>query len=274
MEYKDIFHLIEEFCQTTHGSTDYGKDLTYVVGENNSQFAPLTYILKKFPQIQGIPDLNRMGFCYNSCDFVDSSPFPDWYEKQFSKKLPIPIQKKSTFLYYPNNDAIIDALSLIGKKYEVLKDQNILINSKNMPIQFGEWISKGIFGLRQEKSTSQRGFDFFKEDKRVEVKVHWTDLSSPKGVKIKRSLVELCDWCIIVYLAQNFCIRDICYLDSDFVLRKFNEKGHTIFLKDADVSNYFFSKSNKHYDKVVNMDLLKMYSTPNFMKKIESLLVK
>ena len=63
------------------------------------------------------------------------------------------------------------------------------------------------------------------DGKRIEVKVHWNDQSSPKGVKIKKSLVELSDYCVIIYLAANLMIREICFLDSEFVLRKFADKG-------------------------------------------------
>ena len=49
---------------------------------------------------------------------------------------------------------------------------------------------------------------------------------------------------------MNFKIREICILDSDFIIRKISGKGHTIFLKDVDIAQYFFSKSSKHIGKV------------------------
>jgi hypothetical protein len=144
------------------------------------------------------------------------------------------------------------------------------VNGKNLPVQLGEWYAKIIFGLHQVKSSSQRGFDFKTEGgKTVEVRVHWHDMTSPKGVKVKKSLIELSDYCIIMYVSKNFTIRDILFLDSEFVLRKFDAKGHTIFLKDQDVHNYFFSKSDKHYDKVANKMALLQFATPNLAMKIE-----
>jgi hypothetical protein len=103
----------------------------------------------------------------------------------------------------------------------------------------------------------------------VEVKVHWHDSTSPKGVKIKKSLAELSDYCIIMYVAKNFTIRDILFLDSEFILRKFDTKGHTIFLKDQDVASYFFSKSDKHFDKVVNKTALLKFASPTLALKLE-----
>jgi len=50
-----------------------------------------------------------------------------------------------------------------------------------------------------------------------------------------------------MYVSKNFMIREMLLLDSDFVMRKFAAKGHTIFLKDSDIASYFFSRSNKHY---------------------------
>ena len=80
--------------------------------------------------------------------------------------------------------------------------------------------------------------------------------------------MELSDHCILIYIARNFMIREICFLDSSFILRKFGGKGHTIFLKDSDVSQYFFSKSDKHYAKVVNTSALLKYSNPTLAMKL------
>ncbi|MEX0797950.1 MAG: hypothetical protein WD025_00805, partial [Bacteriovoracaceae bacterium] len=138
-----------------------------------------------------------------------------------------------------------------------------------------EWYAKSIFGLQQRKSASQRGFDFYMEgDKKTEVQVHWQDITSPKGVKLKKSLVEMSDYVVIMYIAKNFMIRDILLLDSSFVIRKFGGKGHTLFLKDQDVSGYFFSKSDKHYSKIVNKTALLKFATPKFAMKIDEKMSK
>ena len=49
----------------------------------------------------------------------------------------------------------------MSKCYEEFR-KRILKNRKKLPVQLGEWLTKSIFGLRQEKTSSQRGFDFLK----------------------------------------------------------------------------------------------------------------
>jgi hypothetical protein len=176
--------------------------------------------------------------------------------------------KKVLLFYLPDNKAIFDAIETVNNCYQTLRSQHIILNNKNLPVQIGEWYCKFIFGLQQRKSTSQRGFDCYLGDKRVEIRVEWGDHTSPKGVKIRKSMVTLSDYSIMIYIANNFMIREICFLDSDFIMRKFSGKGHTIFLKDTDVTQYFFSNSSKHLDKVVNSSALLKYSTPNFAMKL------
>jgi hypothetical protein len=167
-----------------------------------------------------------------------------------------------------DNKAIFSAIEKVNDAYTVLRDQQILLNGKNLPVQLGEWYARVIFGLYQKKSASQKGFDFKFNDKTVEVKVHWADSSSPKGVKLKRSMVSLSEYCIMIYMAKNLMIREICLLDSQFILRKYGARAQTIFLKDSDISDYFFSKSKKHDDKVVNPMALLKYSSPTFAVKM------
>jgi PBP1b-binding outer membrane lipoprotein LpoB len=81
-------------------------------------------------------------------------------------------------------------------------------------------------------------------------------------------MIELSEFCIIIYIARNFMIRELCFLDSDFIKRKFSGKGHVVFLKEVDISDYFFSKSEKHIDKVVNSSALLKYSSPTLAMKL------
>ena len=179
-------------------------------------------------------------------------------------------KKNINIVHYPDSKKIFEAVEIVNQVYQILKDHKVLVNGKNLPIQLGEWYAKTILGLHQKKSSSQRGFDFYTNDlKKVEVKTHWQDATSPKGVKLKKSLVELSDYTVIMYIAKNFMIRDILLLDSDFVIRKFAGKGHTIFLKDGDISSYFFSRSDKHYSKIVNMSALLKFSSPKLAMKID-----
>lgn len=268
MNTQQLFKEIEAFSSTSHGSTDYHKEKVFVQGQNPEHFAPLSYLAKKLDFIDGTQSLSAEGFVFDSYDLFGSNEFQKWFEFQFSRKLTSSLSKEVSLLHLPDNKSIFNAIEQVHSGYKVLKESQILLNGKNLPVQLGEWYAKSIFGLKQNKSPSQRGFDFYIDGKRVEVKVHWADSSSPKGVKLRKSLLELSHFCIIMYISRNFMIREICFLDSDFILRKFATKGHTIFLKDSDVLTYFFSKSNKHVDKVANKSALLKYAAPAFAMNI------
>lgn len=268
MNIDELNREIAEFNKSTHGSTDYYKDELFLKGEREGEFAPLSFISKNLSQDITRETLAKLGHVFDSFTFYSLSTFKTWFEKQFSRKLLSKISKNIIIAHIPNNKVIIDAVTSINDSYELLRKEHILMNGKNLPVQLGEWYGKCIFGLNQIKSTSQRGFDFFLCNDRVEIKVHWSDQSSPKGVKLKKSLIGLSKYTIIIYLARNFMIREICFLDSEFVQRKFSGKGHTMFLKDPDISSYFFSQSDKHVDKVVNSTALLKFANPNFAMKI------
>ncbi|MDD4973227.1 MAG: hypothetical protein PHY93_02700 [Bacteriovorax sp.] len=269
MEINKLNEEIKLFTSTTHGSSDYDKDEFFVMSESRMEFAPLKYIQKRVPEYKDINSLLRIGFVYDSLELSNNENFQIWYEKQFSKKLLRRDARKISIVYVPNNKLILDQIGLVNRSYEILAHEQILLNNKNLPTQLGEWYAKCIFGLKQVKSTSQRGFDFVMGDgKRVEIQVEWSDVSSPKGVKIKKTLVDLSDYCVIIYVAKNFMIREVCFLDSEYVSRKFSSKGHTIFLKDSDVSSYFFSKSSKHFDKIINPITFLKYASPSLAMKL------
>ncbi len=263
-----IVELIKKFSETTHGSSSYDKDSCYVMGESY-EFAPFSYLSKKLPAMENIEQLFKIGYIYSSYNFVEVSSFSEWFEQQFSKKLTLKASKKISILYIPDQITIFNSVEQINRGYDRLREEFILLNSKNLPVQLGEWYAKCIFGLVQIKSSSQRSFDFMKQGKTIEVKVHWADKSSPKGVKLKKSAVEISNWVVIMYIAQNLMIRDICFLDSEFIKRKFFSKGHTMFLKDIDVHSYFFSKSCKHFDKISNRSALMRFASPNLAMKLD-----
>lgn len=265
-----VYELAQKFSGSSHGSSDYDKDSIFVRGSTDKEYVPLTFLQKELPELDHIDRLKTEGFVFSSYDFLEINEFDGWYQAQFNKRLSSKLMKNIGILHLPDQKAIFDTVEVVHQTFQILKDHRVLMNGKNLPIQLGEWYSKIIFGLHQIKSSSQRGFDFkTSEGKTVEVKVHWHDLTSPKGVKIKKSLAELSDYCIIMYVAKNFTIRDILLLDSEFILRKFDTKGHTIFLKDQDVSGYFFSKSDKHYDKVINKTALLKFASPTLAMKLE-----
>ena len=266
---KEIFERIEEFCQNPRGSSNYGQDGVYVKGKAKGSYAPFTFLQKRIPSLQNFDTLLRAGFIFSSYDVSENSSFSDWYKARFAKNLPRVLRKKVLLLYIPDHQSIFKTIGMLCRCYQTLRDHQIVTNNKNLPVQIGEWYAKNILGLRQVRSSSQRGFDFFINDKHVEVKVHWGDRSSLKGVKIRKSLVKLSDFLVIIYVAKDFTIRDLCFLDSEFIERKFLSKGHTIFLKDQDVFQYFFSNSSRHFDKVINKESLMKFANPIFAMKLD-----
>ncbi|MCK5883398.1 MAG: hypothetical protein KAG61_06900 [Bacteriovoracaceae bacterium] len=265
---RQLVRLIAEFSDDTHGRNDYDQENVFVKGEGDLEFAPLQFIKKNLPEIENEGDLVSKGLVVDAHDVLADGHFKRWYEIQFGRKFSRKRAREVLIVHRPNNKSIFDALEQINKSYDILRHEKILMNSKNLPIQLGEWYSKTIFGMRQLRTSSQRGFDFFIDDKIVEVTVDWGNASSPKGTKIKKSLVELSDYCVMIFVAENFMIREICFLDSDFVLRKFSGKGHTLFLKDSDIAPYFFSNSGRHLNKVKNKSALMRYSSPMLAMKL------
>lgn len=265
-----IDQISEEFSSANHGSSDYWKDTVYVIGVKEDDFIPISYLYKKLENVSELKDLQNLGYSVSSLNYLGLESFDTWYHKTFNRKLTQKLKKTLDIVHYPDANKIYDAVEIVDQVYKILMDHKVLVNGKNLPIQLGEWYAKTTLGLYQRKSSSQRGFDFYTfDDKKVEVTTHWHDETSPKGVKLKRSLVEMSDYTVIMYVAKNFTIREILLLDSDFVIRKFAAKGHTIFLKDSDISSYFFSRSNKHYDKIVNRSMLMKFATPKLAIKID-----
>lgn len=259
-----------EFSGASHGSSEYWKDKIFVRGISDEEFVPLTFLVKKETSVENLKKLQENGYVFSSLNYLELPRFDKWYQARFNKKLAAKQRKSIGIVHYPDTTKIFEAVEIVNQVYSILKNYKVLVNGKNLPIQLGEWYAKSIFGLKQVKSTSQRGFDFYSEDdKKVEVKVHWHDITSLKGVKLKKSLIEMSDLTIIMYVSKNFMIRDILLLDSDFVIRKFAGKGHTIFLKDSDVSTYFFSKSSKHYDRITNKKALLQFTTPALAMKLD-----
>jgi hypothetical protein len=268
MNVEDLNQKISEFSQENQGSSVYFKEEYFVQGETTEEFAPFSFLIKKVENINNPHDLLKEGYIYQSYDFFGNVEFEKWYEKKFARNIKVSNTRKLTILKIPNNRSIFQSIEDISKAFSNLRQQKILLNGKNLPVQLGEWYARCIFGLYQKKSASQRGFDFLLNDKIVEVKVHWADFSSPKGVNIRRSLIQLSQYCIIIYVSHNLMIREICFLDSDYIIRKLGGKGHTIFLKDSQISSYFFSHSTRHKDKIANPTALLKFATPTFALKL------
>ena len=266
-----IFAIAKEFSGISHGSSSYDSEVLFVMGEHESEFVPLSYIIKKMITITTMRDLQINGFMFSSASFLDLESFNEWYKKQFGKKFTQKHYSQMGILHFPHEQKILSIVDEVSKCYGALKAEHVINNGKNLPVQLAEWYAKLIFGLQQVKSTSQRGFDFYSDDgRKIEVMVDWNDRSSPKGAKLKKALVEISDCCIIIYINSMFLIRDILFLDSEFIMRKYSDKGHTIFLKDSVVSEYFFSVSSKHHDKIISKNTLLNFSAPALKAKLEA----
>ena len=249
-------------------NASYARERTFVQGNEPGRYAPLKFLSKKIDDLGGVDGLLRAGMVYDSlAPFLDGA-FTDWYQDHFSQKPTPKVLRNISVLHEPNVKLMVDSIDMVNKSYSILRREHIVTNGKNLPVQLGEWYAKSIFGLEQRKSTSQRGFDFFLKDSKVEVKVHWSERPLVKGLKVRKSLVDLSEYTIIVYLAKDLKIKEICFFDSGFIMRKFADKGHTIFLKDEDISHYFFSRSSKHIDKVVNRSLLVRFSSSHFAMQL------
>ncbi len=262
--------IARDFSSKSQGNSDCWKETVFVVGENDEEFIPYATISKKIDTIKSTTDLQAVGYAVSSLTYLEMDHFDEWYQKVFNRKLTQKHKKEIEIVHYPDSKKIFEAVEIVDQVYRILKDHKVIVNGKNLPIQLGEWYAKSVLGLYQRKSSSQRGFDFYTHDgKKVEVKTHWMDATSPKGVKLKKSLIEMSDYTVIMYISKNFMIREMLLLDSNFVIRKFSAKGHTVFLKDSDISSYFFSRSNKHYNKIISRPMLMKFASPNLAQKID-----
>ena len=268
MNLQKLNREIENFSEKAPRDTDYSKDTFFVMAPKNGRYAPFSFLVKKLRGLNNLRDLQRLGYICESYYLCAFDSFRVWFEHRFERKLKRSLGRNISIVYIPNNQDIFDAIEQVNKSYSVLRREHILLNSKNLPIQLGEWYAKCIFGLRQVKSTSQRGFDFYWDDERAEIKVHWGDASSPKGVKVRKALLELSKHCIVMYISSNFMIREICFLDSVMTAKKFSGKGHILFLKDEDIGQSFFSNSFKEVKRVCNSSALLKYASPLFAAKI------
>ncbi len=71
----DIQKLNEEirlFSSETHGSTDYDKEENFVIGDSPSEFAPMRYLQKKFPEFKEINDILKLGYVFDSLDLSNN----------------------------------------------------------------------------------------------------------------------------------------------------------------------------------------------------------
>ena len=262
---------IDDYNNKKHGNSEHFNQTLYIQKNNGNceTYAPINGFLKS--EKIDLNSILNLGYTHSSLDVFPSSSFEIWYKNQYSKPIGPVLKSKISIYYVPNQIEIFKAVEKISECYKVFREHHVLINRKKLPVQLGEWYAKIIFGLEQNKSTSQRGFDFYLDGQRVEVQVSWGDKSNPKGIKFRKSLVDMSKFCILIFLSDNLMVRDICFLDSEFVIRKYSSKGHFIFLKEAEIKQYNFSQSNKQKERVKNSGAMFRFAGPIFAMKASEL---
>ena len=211
-------------------------------------------------------ELLKIGYVCESHSLERFGDFKAWFEERYHRPM-----EGVSLLTIPDDSMVHRATELLMQAHEMLLDGSIVHSKKDIPLQIGEWYAKSIFGLTQCQSYCERGFKFYRRNFIVEVKVVWGEIPV-RGVKVEKRRVEKSKYCLIVYLADNLKIQDICILDSSFVMKKWSNKGEFFFLRDEQISQYFFSRSTLHKNAIQNVSRLLKFSAPDFAERIEEIL--
>ena len=149
-----IDELAKEVSSKTQGSSDFWKDDVYVIGSNENEFIPYSYIEKKIDSVKSITNLQASGYAVSSLTYLELDGFDHWYHEAFNRKLTQKLKKEIQIIHYPDSKKIFEAVEIVDQVYRILKDHKVIVNGKNLPIQLGEWYAKSILGLYQKKSSS------------------------------------------------------------------------------------------------------------------------
>ena len=98
-----VYESAQKFSGTTHGSSDYDKDLVFVRGSNDREYAPLSYIQKELPEVKNIDQLKAEGFVFSSYDYLELNEFDQWYLNQFNKRLSSKVMKNIGIMHLPDH---------------------------------------------------------------------------------------------------------------------------------------------------------------------------
>ena len=123
MNLESLYREIEVFSKEQHGSTNYYKEEVFVKGQSDGLYAPLKYLDKKSESAVSRTFLYKEGFVCDAYDLYDREDFCKWYEGQFSRKLKRSDAKRINIIYMPDNKSIFDAIELVNKCYEILRDR-------------------------------------------------------------------------------------------------------------------------------------------------------
>ena len=141
VDISDINNQVKEFSSKTHGNSESYKEKVFVKGDCG--YIPLKTLIKKVENLEDARGLQKIGFIFESYEFHPSEEFSQWFQETFSRKLTRSQEKGISILFIPDNSSILDSIEQASRSYEILRNKNILINGKNLPVQLGEWYAKG-----------------------------------------------------------------------------------------------------------------------------------
>jgi hypothetical protein len=125
-----VFELAREFSGQTHGATDYDKDMIFVMGANDQEFVPWSFVQKNDASFDSISLLKSEGFVYSGYEFLELASFDQLYQKQFQKKLSGKSVKSLGILHMPDQKAIFDTVEVVYQTHKILKDHKVLVNGQ------------------------------------------------------------------------------------------------------------------------------------------------
>ena len=257
----DLEHIAREINQYYESAEDTplgDGDVFVQCPKGSSRYAPFRAL-----SCTDWCELLKIGYVCESHCLERFTDFQNWFEERY--QCPV---KGVYLLTIPQDTKVHNAAAMLMKAHQMLMGDCIVFNTKDIPVQIAEWYAKSIFGLVQCSSHCQRGFRFYRRDIAVEVKVAWGEETSVRGVKIEKRALARSEYCIIIYLADSFMIQDICIMDAKFILKKWENKGEFVFLREEQISKYFFSRSSLHKKAVQNVSRLLQFSTPTFAKRM------
>ena len=155
----DINNQVSEFSSKSHGSSELYREKVYVKGEDG--YIPLKALIKRVEKLESGRDLQKIGFVFESYEFHPSEHFSQWFQEKFARKLTRSQEKDISILYIPDNSSILDSIEHASRSYEILREKNILINGKNLPVQLGEWYAKCVLDLNKRNQPRKEALTSF-----------------------------------------------------------------------------------------------------------------
>ena len=120
------------------------------------------------------------------------------------------------------NEIIRSALDSMVRAKRVLRDYDVT-RSERLVGEIGEWLVESIFGGERASSSSQKGYDIIRDDRRVQVKTHAKgDANNARWTEFKYQKGEFDDF-VIVVMSKEYCLKEIFYIPEDVLFERINE---------------------------------------------------